>query len=259
MVWRWRRRLGGSLCKEERCGKRLTRGYAVWASRCRGNGFSYWYVSSALECLHGDFLIKTGVGGLTLGGGHGWLSGQYGLTIDNLLGCEIVLSSGQILDVDSQSHPDLFWALKGAGKNFGVVTSFIFQGHPQEEMVFIGDITYSADALLDLISAFEGLVPKLPANSGAFLEFWVVEEGIDIRVELFFNGSEAEGRKLFAPILNIGNATSKVCGMAPYPHLNEQSNHLFPHGLRQMNTVICISPFKSENTKQHQRGHLLSP
>jgi FAD/FMN-containing dehydrogenase len=79
-----------------------------------------------------------GVGGLTVGGGYGWLSPKYGLAIDNLVEAEVVLSNGDIVTASESSHPDLFWAIRGAGSNFGPVTRFTFKAYPQTNTVWSG-------------------------------------------------------------------------------------------------------------------------
>jgi FAD/FMN-containing dehydrogenase len=87
----------------------------------------------------------TGVGGLTLGGGMGWLTRKHGLSIDNVIGCEVVTADGQVLRVDDERHPDLFWGLKGGGGNFGVVTEFEFALHPVGPMIHFGLISWDLD------------------------------------------------------------------------------------------------------------------
>lgn len=99
---------------------------------------------------------STGVGGLTLGGGFGYLTGQYGLSIDNLLEAEIVLASGEIVNASASQNVDLFWAIRGAGANFGVVTSFTFRGHEVKGDVWGGTIAFplsQLEAFLDFANA----------------------------------------------------------------------------------------------------------
>jgi FAD/FMN-containing dehydrogenase len=114
---------------------------------------------------------RTGVGGLTLGGGMGWLTRKHGLSIDNLVGCEVVTADGQVLRVDDKRHPDLFWALKGGGGNFGVVTEFQFALHPVGPMIHFGLISWDLDhgpaALRRLSEVTQDLPPEVNVIFGA--------------------------------------------------------------------------------------------
>lgn len=108
----------------------------------------------------------TGVGGLTLGGGMGWLTRQAGLTIDNLVGAEVVTAGGRILQASEQEHPDLFWALRGGGGNFGVVTEFVFRCVPAGPMVTIGMLFWGLKQGAEMLRAVRDIVPTLPPEIG---------------------------------------------------------------------------------------------
>jgi FAD/FMN-containing dehydrogenase len=103
----------------------------------------------------------TGIAGLTLGGGLGWLDRLAGLTCDNLLGAEVVTADGQILEVSADNHPDLFWALRGGGGNFGVVTSFTYRLHPVTE-VYGGLLGYPADRAAEVLQAYREISTDAP-------------------------------------------------------------------------------------------------
>jgi FAD/FMN-containing dehydrogenase len=106
----------------------------------------------------------TGVGGLTLGGGMGWLTRKHGLTIDNVVSAEIVTADGQILRASSQQNPDLFWAIRGGGGNFGVVTEFEFALHPAGPTVQFGLIFYALDQGKEFLRAARDITESLPAE-----------------------------------------------------------------------------------------------
>ncbi|HUR75900.1 MAG TPA: FAD-binding oxidoreductase [Sporichthya sp.] len=108
----------------------------------------------------------TGVGGLTLGGGMGLLTRQAGLTIDNLVGAEVVTADGQILQASEHEHPDLFWALRGGGGNFGIVTEFVFRCVPAGPMVTIGMLFWDLEHGAEMLRAIRDIAPTLPPEIG---------------------------------------------------------------------------------------------
>lgn len=115
-------------------------------------------------------VAKTGIAGLTLGGGVGWLLRKYGMTIDNLLSCQIVTAEGRVLTASDSDHEDLFWALRGGGGNFGVVTSLNFQAHPVHT-VLGGFLLTLAPTLSRLSATFEIPWKRLPTSSRRTLHF----------------------------------------------------------------------------------------
>jgi FAD/FMN-containing dehydrogenase len=100
------------------------------------------------------FISTTGVGGLALGGGTGYLSRRYGLTIDNILSVDMVLADGSIITADKKHHEDLFWAIRGGGGNFGVVTSFLFKGNPVES-VYGGPMFWPLEDAADILAYWQ--------------------------------------------------------------------------------------------------------
>ena len=185
---------------------------------------------------------STGVAGLTLGGGTGYLTRQYGLTIDNLLEADVVLADGSFVTASDSRHPDLFWALRGGGGNFGVVTSFLFQAHPVST-VYAGPIFWDAIHAKAVMRAYRDFLPTAPEELGTFVglksvpavdpfpnEFWGKRACAVISC---FNGPIAEGEKLIAPLLQalpppIFNWMSAM----PYPAIQTLFDPFFPKGLQ---------------------------
>jgi FAD/FMN-containing dehydrogenase len=113
-------------------------------------------------------ISTTGVGGLTLSGGHGYLSRKYGLTIDNLLEADVVLADGSFVTASQSQNPDLFWALRGGGGNFGVVTSFVYRLHPVST-VFAGPIAWDQQHARVIMERYREFLPQAPEDLGIFL------------------------------------------------------------------------------------------
>ncbi len=119
------------------------------------------------------FISTTGVAGLTLGGGIGYLTRRFGLTIDNLLSVDMVLADGRFVTASSKENPDLFWAVRGGGGNFGVVTSFEFRLHPVN-MVQFGPTFWPLDEAANVLSAYRDFIKKAPEEVSGFFAFLVV-------------------------------------------------------------------------------------
>ncbi|KAF1947174.1 FAD-binding domain-containing protein [Clathrospora elynae] len=173
----------------------------------------------------GGTVNHTGVGGLTLGGGYGYLTGKYGLTIDNLLSVDIVLVSGDQVLASSTSHADLFWAVRGAGQNFGVVTAFTFQGYEQKNPIFAGPLIFLPDKIPQIV-AFANKFHKTNDGNQALLWGFSAPPPANAPVvltQLFHNGTEEEGKAFFADLFELG-PVANMTAMIPYAQLNSLLN-----------------------------------
>ncbi|KAG0161408.1 hypothetical protein PDIDSM_8942 [Penicillium digitatum] len=158
----------------------------------------------------GGTVNHTGVGGLTLGGGYGWLSGEYGLAIDNLLSATVVLADGRIVTASATENVDLFWGLRGAGYNFGVVADFTYQAHDQKDPVYSGLLGFAPDKLEGIIEALNESLANPDSRFGAICSLTMAPDGSGPMVIVigFFNGPARKAKKKFArftalePVLN---------------------------------------------------------
>jgi FAD/FMN-containing dehydrogenase len=122
----------------------------------------------------GGIVSHTGVAGLTLGGGIGFLMRKHGLTVDNLLAAEVVTAEGSIVRASADEHPDLFWALRGGGGNFGVVTSFRFSLHPVGPTVMAGPVFWAADDTTDVLRFYRDFAAEAPDELGSVVRLGTV-------------------------------------------------------------------------------------
>src|SRR5690242_7050818 len=139
----------------------------------RAQGGATWNHFNRETQLHGlattgGVISSTGIGGLTLGGGLGWLMGKHALALDNLVSAEVVLADGRVVTASGSEHPDLFWALRGGGGNFGVVASFEYRLHPVGPAVTGGIIGYPFSAAFDVLRHFRDVTASLPDELTVF-------------------------------------------------------------------------------------------
>jgi hypothetical protein len=173
----------------------------------------------------------TGVGGLLLGGGYGFLTGEHGLALDNLVQATVVTARGDILTASSTENPDLFWALRGAGCNFGVVTEFVLRLHPQRRTVFAGIIAYPPPAIPKAVSVL-GNSWKIGLSDKECVIYAQTADPAGNPMALFilfWNGSEEEGRAHFKPYFEIGPVMD-TCKEIPFEQLNSLQNSHAVHG-----------------------------
>lgn len=169
---------------------------------------------------------QVGVGGLTLGGGIGWMVRTYGLTIDSLVAADIVTADGRALRVSADEHPDLFWAIRGGGGNFGVVTSFDFQAHPIREIVG-GSVIYDPAEAEPVLTAWAAAMRDAPEELNSTI---VLFSGFgpqmppQIMVLLCYAGDdEARAHEAIQPLLRLGAVQSQDIQKKPYAAMLEDA------------------------------------
>ena len=173
---------------------------------------------------------KTGIGGLTLGGGVGWLVRKYGMTIDNLLSCQVITAEGRALTASASEHEDLFWALRGGGGNFGVVTSFEFRAHPVHT-VLGGLLIYPRDAAIAVIRHFRDFVQSAPDELTVYAALLHGPDGSPIMgVVPCYCGDIAEGERVLKPLRNFGNPVMDTIQPLPFPAMQSLFAPSFPDG-----------------------------
>jgi FAD/FMN-containing dehydrogenase len=173
---------------------------------------------------------KTGIGGLTLGGGVGWLLRKYGMSIDNLLSCQIVTAGGKVLTANANENEDLFWALRGGGGNFGVVASFEFQAHPVHT-VLGGMILYPRGAAIDVLRNFRDCIEAAPDELTAYAAFLYAPDGAPlIGVIPCYCGDIPQGERVLQPLRTFGSPILDTIQPLPFPAMQSLFAASFPDG-----------------------------
>jgi hypothetical protein len=178
----------------------------------------------------GGVVSTTGIAGLTLGGGQGWLTGKYGLTLDNLLSADVVTADGALVRASSTEHEDLFWALRGAGANFGVVTSFEYRLHPVST-VLGGMVVHSLDRATDVLRFYREFAAAQPDEVTTYAGLLTTPDGIPVvALVTCCLGPLDEGERIIAPLRRFGSPVADTIRPIPYTAMQAIIGASFPPG-----------------------------
>jgi hypothetical protein len=188
----------------------------------------------------GGIVTHTGVAGLTLGGGIGWLQRKYGLTIDQLVSLDLVTADGQFVKASHTENPDLFWGLRGAGGNFGIVTEFEFRLHPVGPILLAGPIFWPIEKSPDVLRFYRDWIAEAPDELMTILVHrrapslpFVPQElhgELVVSVACCYAGPVDEGEKVVRPLRRFGSPVLDLCEPKPYLAHQAMFDPSFPHG-----------------------------
>jgi len=208
-----------------------------------GGGCTWGRVDQATHvfgmAVPSGIISTTGVGGLTLGGGVGHLTRKYGLTIDNLLGADVVLADGSVVRASADENPDLFWAIRGGGGNFGIITSFTYKLNPVDK-VYAGPMLWHIDKATDILKWYRDFIKSAPEEINGWFLFLIVPPGPPFPEPLHlknmcgiiwtYTGTQEEGEKALKGIREKYPPDLDLVGMLPQPVLNSMFDGLYPPG-----------------------------
>ncbi|MGA7410829.1 MAG: FAD-binding oxidoreductase [Bryobacteraceae bacterium] len=186
-------------------------------------------------------IASTGVAGLTLGGGMGHLTRKYGLTIDNLLSVDVVLADGSFVVANAEENTDLFWAVRGGGGNFGIVTSFLFEGHPVDT-VCAGPMLWNLEDAADVMKWYREFIKHAPEEMSGFFAMMSVPPGPPFPEELHlrkmcavvwcYQGAMEQANSILAPIRGYRPPAFEFFVPMPFPMLQGMFDPIYPAGLQ---------------------------
>jgi FAD/FMN-containing dehydrogenase len=231
----------------------------------RAQGGATWGVFNDATHVHGlattgGIISTTGVGGLTLGGGIGYLSRGFGLSCDNLLAAEVVTADGQTLTASEHENEDLFWALRGGGGNFGVVTTFQYQLHPVRE-IYGGPILFEPDDAAAVLRFYRDFIEDAPEEFGGFPAWqiapplpFIPEERHGEPFLIFITcwaGPIEDGEAALKPLHEVAPVVAEHVGPMPYPALNSAFDDLVPAGLQHYWKANFVKELTDEAIEAH--------
>ena len=207
------------------------------ARTARAGGGVTWgeFNDSAAEhalATTGGLISTTGIAGLTLGGGLGWLMGKHGLAADNLLSAEVVTADGDVRRASAEQDPDLFWALRGAGANFGVTTTFEYRLHPLAQVTG-GLAAYPFDTTRDVLAFYRDFTIDLPDELTVYCGLIHAPDGSGTplaAIVVCHSGEESQAEIDLKPLRDFGSPAMMQIGPMPYPAINTMLNDAYPTG-----------------------------
>jgi FAD/FMN-containing dehydrogenase len=165
----------------------------------------------------GGTVGDTGIAGLTLGGGFGWLEGRFGMTVDNLLSADVVLASGELVHASEREHPDLFWAVRGGGGNFGVVTSFRYRLHEVGPTIVGGLVMHPFERATEVLRFYNEFMKTAPDELVAAAVLLTAPDGNKAcGIAVAYIGDVSEGERVVAPLKQFGPPVMDIIGPMPY-------------------------------------------
>jgi hypothetical protein len=179
----------------------------------------------------GGFVPTTGIAGLTLGGGLGYLMRRFGLVCDNLLSVDIVTAGGQLLTASETENEDLFWAVRGGGGNFGIVTSFEYEVHPVGPMMLGGLILHPLARAKEIAQFYREFTSTSPDELTTHLAFVTSPDGQPVvAFVICYSGPVDEGEEVIRPLREFGSPVADMAGPMPYTAIQALGGDLYPHG-----------------------------
>jgi len=201
--------------------------------------------------LHGlavpaGVVSKTGIAGLTLGGGVGWLVRKYGLTCDNLLACEVVTAEGNLLTADHETNAELFWGLRGGGGNFGIVTSFLYRAHPVST-VLGGLLVHARDQAGRVLRHHRDFMASAPEEVTAYAGLISTPDGTPaVALIVCYCGDQTEGERVLQPLRKFGAPLVDAIQPMPFPVMQKLIDDAFPDGTYNYWKSTFISKLSDE-------------
>ena len=205
-------------------------------------------------------ISTTGVGGLTLGGGVGHITRKCGLTIDNLLEADVVLADGSFVTASPKENPDLYWAIRGGGGNFGIVTSFLFRLHPVKN-VLAGPTFWSLEESAEVMRFYRDFITNAPDELNGFFAFLTVPPAPMFPEELHmkkvcgivwcYTGPADKADKIFEPVKKIGHPLLHGVGEMPFPAVQSLFDGLYPPGYQWYWRADFVNELTDEAIEKH--------